>query len=237
MSWPCCRTRLPSRRDHTHPTWRGNTMARAPSSSSPVIRDVIAARVSRRGLLKGGIAAGALAAGGSFVGSLFAGETHAAAAQSTLGFPELKRVYDKTHAVADGYDVAVVARWGDPLASGLAEFDGTKLTADEQTKRFGYNCDYVAFMPLPKGSTNSDHGLLCVNNEYISPNVMFPGITEDDAGEKMTEEQVDLGLAAMGHSIVEIMLTDSKWQTVPDSPLNRRITAETEMTISGPAAG
>ena len=150
-------------------------MAQSPSSSAPVIRDVIAARVSRRGLLKGGLGAGALLAGGSFVGSLFTGQSHAAAAQSTLGFTELKRVYDKTHAVAEGYETAIVARWGDALAAGLPEFDGNKVAADEQEKRFGYNCDYIAFMPLPKGSTNSDHGLLCVNNEYISPNVMFPG--------------------------------------------------------------
>ena len=66
-------------------------------------------------------------------------------------------------------------------------------------------------MPLPKGSVNSDHGLLCVNNEYISPNVMFPGMTEDDAGKTMTKEQVDLGMAAMGHSIVEVQLKDGKW--------------------------
>ena len=130
-----------------------------------------------------------------------------------------------------------MARWGDALAAGLAEFDGNKIAADEQEKRFGYNCDYIAFMPLPKGSTNSDHGLLCVNNEYISPNVMFPATTEDDAGKTMTKEQVDLGMAAMGHSIAEVMLKDGKWSIVGDSPLNRRITANTEMLISGPAAG
>ncbi|TIV18803.1 MAG: DUF839 domain-containing protein, partial [Mesorhizobium sp.] len=138
-------------------------MANSPSLPSPVIRDVIAARVSRRDILKSGLASGALIAGGSFVGSLFAGETHAAAAQSTLGFPELKRVYDKTHAAAEGYETTLVARWGDPLVAGLAEFDGNKVAAQEQEKRFGYNCDYIAFMPLPKGSVNSDHGLLCVN--------------------------------------------------------------------------
>ncbi|TGV59030.1 hypothetical protein EN803_38810, partial [Mesorhizobium sp. M2D.F.Ca.ET.160.01.1.1] len=54
-------------------------------------RRVIAERVSRRTLLKGSLASSALIAGGSFVGSLFAGETHAVAALSTLGFPELKR--------------------------------------------------------------------------------------------------------------------------------------------------
>lgn len=160
-------------------------MANSPSSSSPVIRDIIAERVSRRTLLKGSLASGALVAGGSFVGSLFAGETHAAAALSTLGFPELKRVYDKTHAAAEGYETTIVARWGDPLVAGLADFDGNTIAADEQEKRFGYNCDYIAFLPLPKGSVNSDHGLLCVNNEYISPNVMFPGMTEDDAGKTM----------------------------------------------------
>ncbi|RUW67856.1 alkaline phosphatase PhoX, partial [Mesorhizobium sp. M1E.F.Ca.ET.063.01.1.1] len=193
--------------------------------------------VSRREILRGGLASGALIAGGSFVGSLFAGETHAAAALSTLGFPELKRVYDKNHAAAEGYETTIVARWGDPLAAGLPEFDGNKVEAEEQEKRFGYNCDYIAFMPLPKGSVNSDHGLLCVNNEYISPNVMFPGMTEDDAGKTMTKEQVDLGLAAMGHSIVEVMLKDGKWAIVEDSPLNRRITANTETAVSGPVAG
>ena len=164
-------------------------------------------------------------AGGSFVGSLFAGQSHAATARSTLGFVELQRVYDKTHAVAEGYETSVVARWGDALAAGLPEFDGNKVSAEEQEKRFGYNCDYIAFMPLPKGSANSDHGLLCVNNEYISPNVMFAGITEDDAGKTMTREQVDLGMAAMGHSIAEVMLKDGKWAIVEDSPLHRRITA------------
>ena len=34
---------------------------------------------------------------------------------------------------------------------------------------------------------------------------MFAGMTEDDAGKAMTKEQVDLGMAAMGHSIVEVI--------------------------------
>ena len=63
---------------------------------------------------------------------------------------------------------------------------------------------------------------------------MFPAMTDDDAGKAMTKEQVDLGMAAMGHSIVEVMLKDGKWSIVEDSPLNRRITANTEMIISRP---
>jgi secreted PhoX family phosphatase len=212
-------------------------MADCPSTASPALRDVIARRASRRDVLKGTVAAATLAAGGGFVGSLFSGETFAASAASTLTFAELKRVYDKDMAVAEGYRADIVARWGDPLKAGMPPFDGTVPTAAEQQARFGYNCDYTAFMPLPKGSGASDHGLLCVNNEYISPNVIFPGMTEDDASAKMTKDQVDFGMAAMGHSIVEVRLEESGWTLVSGSPYNRRLTVETPMTLSGPVAG
>lgn len=212
-------------------------MADCPQNESPVIRDVIAARATRRNFLQGTAAVGALAAGAGFVGSLFAEESFAASAASTLGFTELKRVYDKDMAVAPGYSANVVAKWGDPMAKDVADFAGEVPSAAEQLVRFGYNCDYIAFMPLPKGSENSEHGLLCVNNEYISPNVIFDGMTEDDAGGKMTKEQVDFGMAAMGHSIVEVKFENGAWNVVKDSAYNRRLTVETEMKLSGPVLG
>ncbi|PYE26793.1 hypothetical protein C8J32_102412 [Rhizobium sp. PP-CC-3A-592] len=213
-------------------------MADCPSTSSPVIRDIIAARASRRSFLKGFTAMGTIAATGTgFVGSLFSEESFAASAASSLQFTELKRVYDKNMAVAPGYKADVVARWGDPMTGSTSAFDGTVPSAAEQLVRFGYNCDYIAFMPLPKGSASADHGLLCVNNEYISPNVIFPGMTEDDAGATMTREQVDFGMAAMGHSIVEVKMENGAWAMVQDSTHNRRLTVETPMALSGPVAG
>jgi uncharacterized protein len=59
-------------------------MADCPSNSSPIIRDVIAARASRRAFLSGAASLGALAAGSGFVGSFFAEESFAAAATSSL---------------------------------------------------------------------------------------------------------------------------------------------------------
>ena len=59
-------------------------------------------------------------------------------------------------------------------------------------------------MPLPKGSKNSDNGLLCVNNEYVSAHVMFENLKEDGMGAAMTKEQVALCNMAIGHSIIEI---------------------------------
>jgi secreted PhoX family phosphatase len=204
---------------------------------SHAIRNVIAERVSRRSLLQGGVAAFAAYATQGFVGSMFTGEAHAAATASTLGFSELKRSLGETHAVAPGYEAQVVAAWGDALVAGMPSFESGKLDAAGQSQRFGYNCDYVAFMSLPKGSNASDHGLLCVNNEYVSPHVMFPGMTEDDAGKQMTAEQVAICSMAVGHSIVEIKRENGKWAIVADSPLNRRITMDTEMAIEGPVAG
>ena len=206
-------------------------------SNQPPIREIIAERVSRRGFMLGSAAGvGAVAAQG-FVGSFFSGEAVAQDISSSLGFTELKRVYDDKHRVADGYRAEVVVAWGDPMRASQEAFDVGKLDAATQAERFGYNCDFVAFMPLPKGSNSSDHGLLCVNNEYVSANIMFDGMTEDDAGKTMSKEQVMLCNMAIGHSIVEIKRDGGAWKTIADGAMNRRITLETEFAISGPCAG
>jgi uncharacterized protein len=207
------------------------------SNPSPKFRDIIAERVSRRGFLLGSATGLTAVASTGFVGSLFSGKAVAQENQSSMGFTELKRVYDDKHRVAEGYRADVVAAWGDPMKAGQTAFDGKVMAAAEQAARFGYNCDFVAFMPLPKGSATSDHGLLCVNNEYVSANVMYPNMKRDDVGKAMTAEQVAMCNMAIGHSIVEIRKTDGAWKIVQDSAMNRRFTLESDFDISGPCAG
>jgi uncharacterized protein len=204
----------------------------------PDIRQVIAERVSRRGFLLGSGATVAAAIAPGFVGSLFSGQAVAQTAMSSLQFTELRRVYDQTHHVADGYKADVVVGWGDPMVAGDGPADVVNMDAAAQAQRFGYNADYIAYMPLPRGSQNSDNGLLCVNNEYVSFNVMFPDFPDDDgAQDRFTAEQVALSNMAIGHSIVEVKRENGVWTVVQDSPMNRRITLETPMAISGPLAG
>ena len=52
-----------------------------------------------------------------------------------------------------------------------------------------------------------------------------------------TRPMVDIELAAHGLSVIEVQ-RDAKggWSNVPSSPFNRRLTAETPMGLSGPAA-
>ena len=99
-----------------------------------------------------------------------------------------------------------------------------------------------AIIPL-EGS--AEHGLLVVNHEYTNPHLMFPGIVKivEKEGKKvievapLTKDQVDIEMAAHGGTIVEIRKEGGKWQVVKDGKLNRRITANTEMQLTGPAAG
>jgi secreted PhoX family phosphatase len=206
-------------------------------STNPYYGDIVDSRLSRRAALgvAGRAAAGAWVAG--LLGSTAIRNAAAAAGGSSLSFPELKRVYDATHHVAPGYRAEVLIKWGDPLFADSPTFDHNAPSAEQQAQAFGYNCDFIGFVPLPLGSGSNDHGLLCVNHEYVTPQAMFPGMTEDEASQKMTEGQVRVEMAAVGHSIVEVRKENGRWAYVQGSPYNRRIHVGTEMRISGPAAG
>jgi secreted PhoX family phosphatase len=67
---------------------------------------------------------------------------------------------------------------------------------------------------------------------------MFPGIEDLKARfARMTSGLVSIEMMAHGGSVIEIQRENGKWQVVPQCRYGRRITAETEMHISGPAKG
>ncbi len=161
-----------------------------------------------------------------------AGET------AELTFPELARDLTVDARVADGYSWEAIVRWGDPILADGKPLDVHHQTGETQSKQFGYNCDYVAFLPLESAS-GEERGLLCVNHEYTNTNLMFPGIKSADDLANMPREMVEAEMAAMGHSVVEVFRRGSEsWQVNQHGTLNRRITGlDTEIRISGPAAG
>jgi secreted PhoX family phosphatase len=195
---------------------------------------IIAARLSRRSALLGMSAAAGL---GIFGGRLFGAGTADAAMAPALTFGELARVYDDKDHVASGYTKQVLLRWGDPIHADAPGFEPAAMTGAAQERQFGYNNDFLGYLPLPAGSNSSDHGLLSVNHEYVDAHIMWPGMTEDDVAAKLDKNQAEVTMAAHGHSVVEIKKTDGKWQLVQDSPYNRRITASTPIKFTGPAAG
>ncbi len=58
------------------------------------------------------------------------------------------------------------------------------------------------------------------------------------AYDRLSKEQMDVEMAAHGHTVLEIKKTAGTWSVVADSRYNRRFTPlRTEMRLSGPAAG
>ncbi|MDB5505439.1 MAG: PhoX family phosphatase [Devosia sp.] len=206
-------------------------------SANPTMGEIISARFSRRGFLGGSLAVTAIAASVSPIALLTAGEARAATG-TAFNFDEVEAGVDADHHVAAGYDADVLLRWGDALFADAPEFDPANQTAAAQRQQFGYNNDYVGYIPF-EGS--AEHGLLVVNHEYTNPHLMFPGIVTLVEGKitlnPLSKEQVDIEMAAHGGSIVEIVKVDGKWQVVRDGAMNRRVTADTEMLLTGPAAG
>jgi secreted PhoX family phosphatase len=198
-------------------------------AGNPHIRDVIAARLSRRAALLG-ISAAALAT------ALPLGRV--AAQASAPDFRSLPLQLDDRHHVAEGYRADVLIRWGDPVLLDAPAFDVARQSAASQAAQFGYNNDFLAFLPLPTRSRESRHGLLWVNHEYTNPELMRPSIVKrGDAVATATHEWVAVEMAAHGGSVLEIRRDRARWEVVGESRYNRRITATTPMRIAGPAAG
>ena len=201
--------------------------------------EIIAARFNRRDFMRGSLAVAAISATVGSRALAAAAQPAKAGAGPAFKFKEVTAGVDQTHHVAEGYDVQVLLRWGDPLFPDAPEFDPASQSAAKQAKQFGYNTDYVGFIPL---DGSSDHGLLVVNHEYTNEEMMFPGVGIQDAKDvnfaRMTKDLVDIEIAAHGGAIVEIRRQGGgKWQVVKDSKYTRRITADTPMQITGPAAG
>src|SRR5262245_1568207 len=106
-------------------------------NDSPSIGDLIQHRLNRRDAMRGLLGAGAIATF-STVSPAGAQES----GPSTLKFKELSHTLDAEQHVAEGYDVQVLIRWGDPVLADAPAFDPANLTAGSQEKQFGYNNDY-----------------------------------------------------------------------------------------------
>ncbi|MDW8097491.1 MAG: PhoX family phosphatase, partial [Aquificaceae bacterium] len=139
--------------------------------------------------------------------------------------------------VPPGFEHKVLIRWGDPLKNDkpldwnrIYQNGPTQEDVEAQKHCFGYNCDYVGFLPLSKGGA-----LLVVNHEYTNPELMFADFEPSDR--RPTKEEALLMLEAHGISMVELSKHRGEWTYVKGSSYNRRITGSTPCQLSGPAKG
>ncbi|MGJ3263771.1 MAG: PhoX family protein [Salinarimonas sp.] len=221
------------------PGWEHGDEPPCNASANPTFYDVVESRLTRRGVLMGGLAA---AVTGVF-GASFAGSS-AARAQSgspLLGFAPIATSETDTVVVPPGYRVQILAPWGEPIdPAGPAH--SREATGEDQAVQIGMHHDGIHFFPIDGSSTD---GLLVMNHEYVEPRFLhaaYHGIALDSGavvvedGQRVDDEVLK-EINAHGVSVVRVSRgADGTWSIVSD-PRNRRITAGTEIEISGPARG
>ncbi len=225
-----------------HPT---NDLTLNPSGNESILDVAERASASRRQFIKGAASAPMLAAAGGLTLSGLTGTVQAAttacAATTTVGIgfanlpAALAPVPDAVR-VAAGHKAELLVAWGDPIMPGGAAFRGdASETAADQLKQFGEHNDGMHYFGFnARGVESSERGLLCVNNEYTHEAVLHAdGL---NAGNQ-TIAKARKSQAAHGMSVVEVRKANNKWSVVGSSAYGRRLTANTPMRISGPAAG
>lgn len=197
--------------------------------------------ISRRGLIGGGAAVGALAAFSTVVGSPITahaapvhpatggrGPARGGAGTSALGFEAVGPAVDDAVVVPTGYVAQVIIPWGDPITPDgpMFKFDGSN-TAAEQAEQFGQGHDGMSFFERGRNK-----GLIAVNHEFLdSPVSLYPAAPDYSDPETVLKSQ-----NAHGVAIAELELRRGSWNVVRSNRA-RRITANTPMELTGPAAG
>ena len=190
--------------------------------------------ISRRRLLSGSTALGL----GLFMG-VDAGAVATAkgtGSKTKIGFKAIASNTLDTVTLPEGYQWQVLTSWGDVVLPGGVAFDPqTRGTAASQELAMGDNNDGMSFFSL-----GADHGVIAVNNEYTNYEYLFTN------GKCSSLEDARKAQAAHGVTVFEVRRVKGVWTAQTNSnaasgfagaKLNRRITANTPMRLSGPAAG
>jgi uncharacterized protein len=188
---------------------------------------VVASAISRRGFL--GVLAFGSGAAAMGLGTLMGATSARAQAASRFPFTPIGITTDFEVHVPEGYAWKPVARWGDALFSDAPAFDPEKgMTAAGQARAVGENTDGMELFVI------DGRQVIAVNHEYVNLEVNLPGNPD---GLPQSADDVLKLQNAQGVSVMEVAEGPDGWAIVVDAPLNRRITNNTPMTLTGPAAG
>ncbi|WP_118138241.1 PhoX family phosphatase [Oceanicella sp. SM1341] len=207
-------------------TWDDFDELRDPRPAETEFDRVVERAISRRGFLGGTLAFGS---GAAVFGSGIL-EGVARAQGSGFAFTPVGIATDHEVHVPQGYAWKPLVRWGDPLFS---EAQGAwsaeaGVPVEMSDKVFGENTDGMETFEA------DGHVLLAINSEYVNPKINLPA---EAKGMPRTAAEVRLLKNLQGVTVLEIAEGADGWAVVLDSPYNRRITHETQMTMDGPAAG
>jgi uncharacterized protein len=246
---------------HGHPK---NNITINPSGNESILNVINRATMKRRRFVMTAVGTSALTVLGDVSLSSFLQTVEAAPVPPGLGFGgmgfesiEPNRLNAATGllekdlvTVPPGYTARILSAWGDPIMPGTPNWrPDASQDAATQERQVGMNHDGMHFFPFPgqayfvqkaglpvveENRAFNRRGLLCVNHEYTQEQFLHVG-----GNEVMTIAKARKSQAAHGVSIQDISknLLTGVWSVNPNSAYGRRITGNTEMRVSGPAAG
>jgi secreted PhoX family phosphatase len=209
-------------------------------SNNPSFSSILEARLSRRDLLRGTAGVAALAVFSS-VGASAAGADGQRRRGLELDFTAVAKNRDDLVTIPAGYRHRVLYRLGDPIMAGISDYrnDGTDDPASFQF-RAGDHHDGMSYFGLGHSGRHdpdsSDHGLLCMNHEAITPAYLHPTGPTIVGGARTNADEVLREFYVHGVSIIEVEKKGRTWDYRQRSRFNRRIHTLTDMKLSGPAA-
>ena len=213
-------------------------------SANPHFSDILRTRLSRRQILGGGlglaVASGVFAPAGLSHAAAIAGKPapQPKALAKALGFTAVPVGRDDAIVVPAGYVAEAILSWGEPISGSYpAYLDGGLNSGADQEQQIGMHHDGMHYFPLPglRDEDGSKHGLLVMNHEYIDQNTCTrPARSPSAASATPTRCARKSPPTASAWSRSRKLGT--RWVT-RRGRYNRRITAATEMAITGPVRG
>ena len=208
---------------------------------------------SRRNMIRGGFGLAALSTMAMLPGCASLIPAASADKTTALGFPAIDKSLLDNVILPPGYSYKVLHASGDPLNNSMGAYSNQGLEGDDWSARIGDQHDgmdiYYVDAAGKYSAKDTGRAVLSVNHESSAEaHFLHPkGQTSNGvSGSKFDHfGKWDLGsrpeLEALkeinlhGVSIVELGKTAAGWTYKLDSPLNRRITPQTPVRITGPA--
>ena len=202
-----------------------------PSTNRP-FEAVLRARLGRRTVLAGGV--------GLAVSTLFSNPAAALKGNGQgngqngplIGFEAIPLDGGPSPVVSPDYDYYVLIPWGTPINDSAPPFSWPQTSSAAQENQVGIGHDGMWFFPTGGRAGENERGVLCINHEF--------GRTTHVLGKSVPEnlEDVLIMQAAHGISMIEIRkASDGNWEVVPGGANSKRVTVNTPVEFSGPAAG
>ena len=215
------------------------------TSANPTFDAVLDARLSRRGLLRGGVGSVGTAVLAGFGVTACGGSddpvVEPPAAPKLLGFGAVPKSLADNVLVPAGYTASVLFALGDPMAAGVAAYknDGTDGDFD---KRAGDHHDGMEWFGLgadgKRNDSATERGLLAINHEATTDEKLSSHFLHADGGTTSLPRpaaEIDKETAIHGIAVIEVAKTGGKWGYVQNSAQNFRLTALSTIEIAGPA--